>query len=98
MNGPLWQQLAPGSGDVSQDQVNTLLQEWVAAHSFKGKKILAIIPDGTRTAPIGQIFRSFHGALSGVAAKIDIMIALGTHPPMSEEAILKRLEWSPEER
>jgi hypothetical protein len=33
-----------------------------------------------------------------VAAALDVMIALGTHQPMSEEAICHRLEISLEER
>jgi nickel-dependent lactate racemase len=57
-----------------------------------------IVPDGTRTAPVGVMFQEIFARLNGVVAGLDVMIALGTHQPMSEEAICERLEISPEER
>src|SRR5579863_4772482 len=51
------------------------------------KRVLVIIPDGTRTAPIPLMFRLLYEQLGGRVAQLDYLIALGTHPPMSEEAI-----------
>ena len=63
----------------------------------RNKKLLMIVPDGTRTAPIGTVFQALFGHL-GPAGAIDVMVALGTHPPMSEEAVCRRLEISTVER
>ncbi|HEX9132881.1 MAG TPA: lactate racemase domain-containing protein [Ktedonobacteraceae bacterium] len=52
-----------------------------------GKRVLVIIPDGTRTAPIPLLFHLLYQQLGRRAAQLDYLIALGTHPPMSEEAI-----------
>ncbi len=52
-----------------------------------GKRVLVIIPDGTRTAPIPLFFRLLYEQLGLRAAQLDYLIALGTHPPMSEDAI-----------
>ena len=30
------------------------------AKDYRGKRVLLIVPDGTRTAPIGLCFRAFH--------------------------------------
>jgi len=60
--------------------------------------VVLIIPDGTRTAPIGMMFKALHAQIGAVTAKFDVMIALGTHPPMSDEAINARVEISAEER
>ena len=60
--------------------------------------MLLIVPDGTRTAPIGLVFKALFAHIGTVTAQLDIMIALGTHQPMSEEAICQRLEISLEER
>jgi nickel-dependent lactate racemase len=98
MSGTVWKQLAPEGGSLEPLQVETLVKEWAGAQDFRGKKLLVIVPDGTRTAPVGQLFRSFHRELAPVAARIDLMIALGTHPPMAEGAILKRMEWTGAER
>ena len=75
---------------------------WIAqrhpASQVRGQRVLLIIPDGTRTAPIGAVFKALHAEWSGAVAALDVLVALGTHPPMSEDAICGRLEISLEER
>ena len=66
--------------------------------TFQGKKVLLIVPDSTRTAPVGWMFQTLFKLHGKSAAAMDVMIALGTHQPMSEEAICQRLEISLEER
>jgi nickel-dependent lactate racemase len=63
-----------------------------------GKRVLLIVPDSTRTAPVGLFFKAIFEALDKRASRLDVMIALGTHPPMSEGAICERLEISPKQR
>jgi len=69
------------------------LQEIYAA----GRRVLVIIPDHTRSAPLGPIFRLIYEALAPKAAALDYLMALGTHPPMSDEAIYRRVEITPQE-
>ena len=52
-----------------------------------GRRVLVIIPDGTRTAPIPLFFRLLYEQLGRRVARLDYLIALGTHQPMSDEAI-----------
>src|SRR6266699_7326177 len=52
-----------------------------------GKRVLVIIPDGTRTAPIPLMFRLLYEQFGRRVAQLDYLIALGTHPPMVLEAI-----------
>lgn len=89
---------APEDQSLTPDQIGGVLDGFVNGHSFQNKKVLLIIPDSTRTAPIGTLFKGLHARLKGVARKLDIILALGTHPPMSDEAINKRLEITPAER
>jgi nickel-dependent lactate racemase len=63
-----------------------------------GKRVLVIVPDHTRTAPIDVMFRVLHGLMAGQAAAFDVLIALGTHPPMSDAAIHHRLGIRQEDR
>jgi nickel-dependent lactate racemase len=51
------------------------------------KRVLVIIPDGTRTAPIALMFRLLYEQFGRRVAHLDYVIALGTHPSMSQEAI-----------
>jgi len=68
------------------------------AASVEGKRVLVIIPDGTRTAPVGLLFKSLFSHIGSSVKAFDILVALGTHQPMSEEAICQRLEITSEER
>ncbi len=76
----------------------SLIGEAFRGADYRGKRVLLIIPDATRTCPVGQMFQHLHGAIGGEVAKLDVIIALGTHQPMSEEAICERLEISMEQR
>ncbi|MFL5661102.1 MAG: lactate racemase domain-containing protein, partial [Ktedonobacteraceae bacterium] len=51
------------------------------------KRVLVIIPDGTRTAPIPLMFRLLYEQFGQRVAQLDYLIALGTHPPMVQDAI-----------
>jgi len=63
-----------------------------------GKKILAIIPDHTRTAPIDVMFKTVYSVLANRVQQLDFMIALGTHPPMTDEMINDRVGITQDER
>ncbi|MDP9152030.1 MAG: lactate racemase domain-containing protein [Myxococcota bacterium] len=63
----------------------------ISGWGVRGKRVLAIVPDHTRTAPIDRMFRVLHDLLSPDVKSFDVLIALGTHPPMSDEAINQRL-------
>lgn len=55
---------------------------------FKGrKKVLCIIPDSTRSSPIGQLFPTIVEIAKFQNCHIDFLIALGTHPPLSDREI-----------
>ena len=51
------------------------------------KRVLVLIPDGTRHAPIPLLFRLLYQELGQRVARLDYLIALGTHPPMSADAV-----------
>lgn len=83
---------------LSPTEVFSRVAAFLEELPLNGAWVLLVVPDGTRTAPIGLLFRAIFSALKGRAAGLDVMIALGTHPPMSEEAINARLEVTPLER
>jgi nickel-dependent lactate racemase len=72
---------------LGREDVERVLTERFASMPLDGKRVLVIIPDGTRTAPIPLLFRVLYEQLGKRVAQLDYLIALGTHPPMSEEAI-----------
>ena len=58
------------------------------AQRFTGKHVLVLVPDHTRTLPLPELFRLTTDALGG-AAKVDFMVALGTHPPLTEQDLCR---------
>src|ERR1700730_1582035 len=83
---------APPGGTLGVEEVRQLIEQVCPAKEYREKKVVLIVPDGTRTAPIGLLFRALHDQIGPAAKAFDVLIALGTHPPMSEQAICERLE------
>jgi nickel-dependent lactate racemase len=83
---------------LSADAVREWIARNVPADDFQDKKVLLIIPDATRTAPLPLLFDALFHHLQPVVAQLDVLVALGTHPPMSDAQISKLLGISHEER
>ena len=89
---------SPTGSYLTNEQVLEVINEACPTSEYRGKKVLLIVPDATRTCPLGMLFKGIFEQIGDAAAALDVMIALGTHQPMSEEAICHRLEISVEER
>jgi nickel-dependent lactate racemase len=88
---------SPGQ-KVSGARVAEIVAQACPAKDYTGKRVLLIVPDATRTAPVGLLFKTIHEQIGGAGAALDILVALGTHQPMPEAAICERLEITVEER
>jgi len=88
----------PATRRITAQAAAGLVAEACPVEAFRGRRILVIVPDGTRSAPIGLIFKALFDQIGAVVAQLDVIIALGTHQPMTEEAICGRLEISMAER
>ena len=89
---------AAPDGVVFDEDVRALVARTCTEEDYYGNRVLLIVPDATRTAPVDQFFRALHAQLGRVTQAFDVMIALGTHPPMSEAAICERLGIAANER
>lgn len=89
---------APKATRLSNQDVARRVAEALPTREYSGKRILLVIPDGTRTAPVGMMFKMIFDQVGTVTKCLDVLVALGTHPPMTEEAICQRLEISPQDR
>jgi nickel-dependent lactate racemase len=83
---------------LSEQQVRAIAEQALAPLNLASKKVLLIVPDATRTAPVGLLFRVIYDLIGAETRNLDVLIALGTHPPMSEAAIHRRLEITAAER
>ena len=69
----------------------------VLESQFTNQRVLVLIPDHTRSVPLPFLFRALIDVLRDVK-HLDFMVALGTHPPLSEENIYKLVGITAEER
>jgi len=82
---------------VTEEQVAAALERGLK-DLRAGQRVLVLIPDGTRHAPIPVLFRLLCESVGRRATRLDFMIALGTHPAMSEDAINRLVGISASER
>jgi len=83
---------------ISEDDIRSVVAAGLDEARLAGKRVLAIIPDSTRTMPMPLMFRLLTERLLGTAAALDFLVALGTHPPMSEDALNALVGITAEER
>jgi nickel-dependent lactate racemase len=82
---------------LNENQVMDICAHGLGNEKLTHKNVLVIIPDHTRTAPIDMMFRAIYSLLAKKVKLLDFVVALGTHPPMSEESILQRVGISKEQ-
>jgi len=95
----LFQETAQPGSLVPAASIQSLLARSLEAVP-RDSRILVLIPDHTRSLPLPQLFRMLVETLSGDggAARLDFMVALGTHPPLDENSLCRLVGISPAER
>ncbi len=83
---------------LTESDARQLVAQGFDSAPIDGARVLVIIPDGTRTAPIPLMFRLLNEQIGKRVKQLDFLIALGTHQPMSDEAIAKLVGVSMMER
>ena len=69
-------QIAADGQGLTRAQVSNLLAQACPAKEYHKKKILLIVPDGTRTAPVGLVFQTLFEQIAEVTKAFDVLIAL----------------------
>ncbi|MDG5767720.1 lactate racemase domain-containing protein [Balneolales bacterium ANBcel1] len=73
--------------NLTDAELGSFFADALAEVPVDGKRVLVIIPDSTRTAPLATLYRLLHENIGNRVAALEYLVALGTHQPMSEEAI-----------
>jgi nickel-dependent lactate racemase len=81
--------IGKGSMDraLSREEVVDICATAVADLPVDGKRVLVLIPDQTRYAPIDMFFGILANLLCRRVKRLDFLVAAGTHQPMSMERI-----------
>jgi nickel-dependent lactate racemase len=75
------------SRSLTEDEVRDVLAKGFAGVPVSGRRVLVLIPDDTRHAPIPMLYRLLNEIVGKQAKRLDFLIALGTHPPMPPAAV-----------
>jgi len=76
---------------LNADEMRNWIHQHVPLEDYRGKRVLMIVPDNTRTAPLPVLFPALRSLLRPVTKSLDVLVALGTHPPMPQEKIRSML-------
>jgi nickel-dependent lactate racemase len=74
---------------LTDAQIEAIVARGLESLPLDGKRVLVIIPDHTRTMPLPLFFRLLTKHLQPRARAVDFLVALGTHPPLSDGALLR---------
>jgi len=76
-----------GSADryLTSEETSQVVRDGLGSLAVDGKRVLVIIPDGTRTMPMPLMFDLLEAHLAPRVAALDYLVALGTHPIMHDD-------------
>jgi lactate racemase len=77
--------------NLSAEELRAIVAEAVEAAGIDGQRVLILIPDGTRTMPMPTVFSLFQQLLRPRVRALDYLVALGTHPLMSDAQLSKHV-------
>lgn len=72
---------------LGADEVREVVARASAALDRRWRRILVLVPDGTRTMPLPPLVDLLEEELGPSVDALDYLVALGTHRPMTDEAL-----------
>jgi nickel-dependent lactate racemase len=78
-------------GVLTGEALGRIAREGLARLPLDGRRVLVLIPDGTRSMPMPQMFDLLEREVGPRAAALDFLVALGTHPPMSDAELSRHI-------
>lgn len=83
---------------LTETEIEAELVKGLEGMGLEGERVLALIPDRTRTMPLPLFFRLLTRHLLDKVKALDFLVALGTHPPLDEPDLLNLVGISAEEK
>ncbi|GAB2605665.1 hypothetical protein Aab01nite_00370 [Paractinoplanes abujensis] len=72
---------------LSEDEVTAFVLDQLGGLDVDGRSVCVLVPDATRTCPLPLLVSAVHRALHGRVSRLTVLIALGTHGAMTDEAL-----------
>ncbi len=83
---------------LSEAEIAGLIESGLGPLPLDGRRVLLIVPDLTRTMPLPMFFRHLLAHLLPRVAAADVLVALGTHPPLTESELLRLVGLTPAQK
>ena len=74
--------LRDGAG-LSETAVREYVSAALAGLRLDGRSLCVVVPDSTRSCPLPLFLSALHDAVADRVSALTVLIALGTHPPMT---------------
>lgn len=87
--------LGDAASILDAKQVAHHIRTALAAYDLDGKRVTLVVPDATRSAPMPMVLAPIRDALAGRATSVNVVVALGTHAAMDEDALGAYLGYEP---
>jgi nickel-dependent lactate racemase len=79
--------LGTGGKVLSSAEVSAFVHAQVAGLDLAGRSLCVVIPDGTRNCPLPLLLQAVEDGVGGRARAVAAVVALGTHAPMTDDAV-----------
>lgn len=76
---------------LTEDEIRAFVHDQLAAADLEGRSVCVLIPDGSRSCPMPLLMSAIHQVLHGRVSRLTVLVALGTHAAMSEQALAAHL-------
>ena len=76
---------------LTDAEVARQIEDGLGRLPLDGRRVLVIVPDGTRTMPLPFVVDTMERAVGSRIAALDFLVALGTHAPMADAQLSQLL-------
>ena len=83
---------------LNEKDIFDLCSQVFESMNLDDKRLLFIIPDNSRTAPIATVFRTVYKLLSDRIKSLDFLIDLGTNKTLKKKPTYERVRMSQKEK
>src|SRR5690606_32444818 len=80
--------------ELSSEEARRFVRERLRSVPLEGRSLCVVVPDSTRSCPLPLLLRGVHEAVHGRVSRLTVLIALGTHPPMSDAQLATHLGYA----
>jgi lactate racemase len=76
---------------MTDAEIRQVFESHVPGWIAPGERLLLVVPDTTRSAPMARLMGLLLPVLRDKGCGVTVLVALGTHPPLSHDELVKHL-------